>query len=78
MSITVPHFIQFCSLIFTCPFRNYFSSWEDYTLPLIDTTLGAGLLDFIDFHAYDTDATALVSTTRINNTALVYVEGGRH
>lgn len=51
-------FIDFC-----VSFRNYFGTWEEYSLPLIDTALGAGLLDFVDFHAYDTDATALVSIT---------------
>ena len=44
-------------------FVSFSETWEEYLLPLMDTALGAGLLDFIDFHAYDTDATAQVSTT---------------
>ena len=46
--------------------RDYFTTWDGYTVPLINATITAGLLDFIDFHAYDTDATALVSAIFID------------
>ena len=58
-------------------FVSFSETWEEYLLPLMETALGAGLLDFIDFHAYDTDATAQVSTVSANGTALVCVYRGR-